>query len=201
VIFFYKLCLYVETWVGIPITPSAAYGFRLYQNNSQLAMHVDKLRTHVISFILHIDSSEDAEPWPIVIEDYHGRTHEVTLTPGDMLFYESCKCFHGRPRRFRGSWYTSVFVHYYPSEGWAETMHDSEVHYSIPSVWTQAPPPQKEHERLQMMGTGMIEPDCDDDWCGLKDSIKWSGPGEDGYWIDANQIKHPFHPRRLHDEL
>jgi hypothetical protein len=35
-------------------------------------MHVDKSQTHVISFILHIDSSEDAEPWPILIEDFDG---------------------------------------------------------------------------------------------------------------------------------
>ena len=48
-------------------------------------MHVDKMQTHVISFILHIDSSEDAEPWPIFIEDLQGRTHEITLTPGDMV--------------------------------------------------------------------------------------------------------------------
>lgn len=74
-----------ETWAGLPLIPFHAYGFRLYQNNSQLLMHVDKMQTHVISFILHIDSSEDAEPWPIFIEDLHGRTHEVTLTPGDMV--------------------------------------------------------------------------------------------------------------------
>ena len=49
-----------ETWVGFPLIPFQAYGFRLYQNNSQLLMHVDKMQTHVISFILHIDSSEDA---------------------------------------------------------------------------------------------------------------------------------------------
>ena len=48
-------------------------------------MHVDKMQTHVVSFILHIDSSDDAEPWPIFIEDLQGRTHEVTLTPGDMV--------------------------------------------------------------------------------------------------------------------
>ena len=48
-------------------------------------MHVDRMQTHVVSFILHVDSSEDAEPWPIFIEDLQGRTHEVTLTPGDMV--------------------------------------------------------------------------------------------------------------------
>ena len=49
-----------------------AYGFRLYGNNSQLHMHTDRPQTHVVSFILHIDSSDDAEPWPILIEDFHG---------------------------------------------------------------------------------------------------------------------------------
>ena len=81
-----------ETWAGIPLTPFRAYGFRLYQNNSQLLMHVDKLQTHIVSFILHIDSSDDAEPWPIVIEDLQGRTHEVTLTPGDMVRDLSIPC-------------------------------------------------------------------------------------------------------------
>jgi prolyl 4-hydroxylase len=81
-------------------------------------MHVDRAQTHVISFIMHIDSSDDAEPWPIFIEDYEGKTHEVVLTPGDLLFYESSKVWHGRPKRFNGSWYSSVFAHYYPTHGW-----------------------------------------------------------------------------------
>ena len=109
-----KLQVYSESWANMELVPYRAYGFRLYRNNSQLQMHVDKSQTHVVSFILHIDSSEDAEPWPIVIEDFHGNTHEVILTSGDLLFYESSKCFHGRPHRFKGSWYSSVFVHYYP---------------------------------------------------------------------------------------
>ena len=94
------------------LTPFRAYGFRLYRNNSQLLMHVDKSQTHIVSFILHIDSSEDAEPWPILIEDYDGHTHEVVLTSGDTLFYEASKCFHGRPIRFKGSWYSSVTSSY-----------------------------------------------------------------------------------------
>lgn len=63
-----ELVHYAETWVGLPLTPHQAYGFRLYRNESQLLMHVDRAQTHVISFILHIDHSEDAEPWPIFIE-------------------------------------------------------------------------------------------------------------------------------------
>ena len=63
---------YPEKWAGLPLTAYTAYGFRLYRNTSRLHVHVDKGATHVISFILHIDSSDDAEPWPILIEDYQG---------------------------------------------------------------------------------------------------------------------------------
>jgi hypothetical protein len=59
---------YAETWVGLPLTAYRAYGFRLYRNESALYMHVDKPQTHIVSFILHIGSSDDAEPWPIYIE-------------------------------------------------------------------------------------------------------------------------------------
>ena len=100
----HELLPYAEEWSGMTLVPHQAYGFRLYRNESQLLMHVDRLQTHVISFILHIDS-EKADPWPIFIEDFNGRTHEVILTPGDLLFYESSKCFHGRPRRLNGEWY------------------------------------------------------------------------------------------------
>ena len=67
-----ELQQYPEEWAGFPLTPVTAYGFRLYRNTSRLHVHVDKTETHVISFILHIDSSDDAEPWPILIEDFQG---------------------------------------------------------------------------------------------------------------------------------
>jgi hypothetical protein len=61
-----------EAWVGRELVPAMAYGFRLYRNESFLNMHIDKSDTHIISFILHIDSSDDAEDWPILIEDLNG---------------------------------------------------------------------------------------------------------------------------------
>ncbi|GAX10029.1 hypothetical protein FisN_25Lh122 [Fistulifera solaris] len=192
---------YAETWSGVELTPYRAYGFRLYRNESQLWMHVDKMQTHIISFILHIDSSDDAEPWPIFIEDFHGRTHEVILTPGDILFYESSKCFHGRPRKFNGSWYSSIFVHYYPSDGWFDLNHELEAHFAVPPRWAESPT-HRTSEKLQMVGTSMMEPNCPDNWCRTQNSIKWSGPGEEGYWIDPQFQKHEFNPVfGDHDEL
>jgi len=40
-------------------------------------MHVDETNTHVISSIYHIDSSDDAEQWAIVVKDFTGATNEV----------------------------------------------------------------------------------------------------------------------------
>lgn len=107
-----------EEWAGVKLTPQNAYGLRLYQNNSNMLMHLDNQATHVISGILHVGRDPESEPWPLVIEDFEGNTNEVYLAPGDLLFYESSKCVHGRPKKFQGSWYTSMFLHYYPTLDW-----------------------------------------------------------------------------------
>ena len=59
---------YTETWVGFPLTPAIAYGFRFYHDGAILNMHVDKSQTHIISMIYHIDHDDASEPWPILIE-------------------------------------------------------------------------------------------------------------------------------------
>jgi hypothetical protein len=187
----HELQPYAEQWSGMKLNPWGAYGFRLYRNESTLFMHIDRMETHVISFILHIDSSDDAEPWPIFIEDFNGNTHEVTLTPGDMLFYESSKCFHGRPRKFNGSWYSSIFVHYTPDE-WNDVDHEMESHYAVPPVWAGEPSHHDVTPKLLMSGAGMKEPDCPDEWCNVQNTKKWSGPGEKGVWITPNFERRPL---------
>jgi hypothetical protein len=197
-----ELQSYTEEWVGFPLVAHQAYGFRVYRNESQLYMHTDRILTHVVSFILHIDSSDDAEPWPIFIEDFHGRTHEVILTPGDILFYESSKCFHGRPRPFNGSWYTSVFVHYYPQDGWIDEPHELDAHYAIPPSWASNPPQKKKYTPLEMVETTMREPGCPNDWCRSgKGTIKWGGPAEEGVLITPAMEYIPFFPGSFTEEL
>jgi len=182
-----------ETWANMELTPVTAYGFRLYRNQSSLHMHVDKSETHIISFILHIDSSEDSEPWPILIEDLHGTTHEVTLTSGDILFYESSKCFHGRPRKFNGSWYSSVFVHFYPTLFKDKLDRDEKV-FALPPGWDDQPTTKYEIP-LATHGTSFEEPGCPHGWCGTEYSKKWSGPGKEGYWIAPTGEEIPFDPK------
>lgn len=142
-------------------------------------MHVDKTSTHVISCIYHIASSDDAEPWPIVIEDYAGKTNSVVLKPGDMLLYESAKNFHGRPSYFNGSWYTSLFVHFYPADpGWMEAEHELDSHYAIPPDWFKGEPSHL--PKVVIYGTSIMMPDCPDSWCPLLHADEYEGPGEYG---------------------
>lgn len=172
---------YHEAWAGIPLVGSNAYGLRVYRNDSHLNMHVDRSHTHIISCILHIDHDPESEPWPIVIEDFQGNTNEVVLESGDMLFYESSKCLHGRPQRFRGIWYSSLFVHYYPAMDWDIGSKELEVHYGVPARWDHDPPEEEMGvEPLQMVGTSMKEPTCKNNWCALENSVKWYGPSKHG---------------------
>jgi len=113
-------------------------------------------------------------------------------TSGDMVFYESSKCNHGRPRRLNGSWYSSVFVHYYPKY-WAAKDHVQEAKYALPPNWAdKVEPKEKKYPALTMEGTSYREKTCPNDWCNTLKTIKWSGPGEEGVWIDPAFEKHPL---------
>ena len=138
-------------------------------------MHYDRSETHVISAILHVGHDEKSEPWPLVIEDLNGTTNEVILQEGDMLFYESSKCAHGRPRPFNGTWYSSLFIHYYPEDWEAERMR-MDAHYRVPPIWNEKVP--SNDEDLLVVETSLKEPQCEHAWCALKDTVKYSGPAE-----------------------
>ena len=192
---------YVEAWAGVQLADPVMYGLRLFRNDSALRMHIDKKGTNAIGFVLHVDSSDDAEPWPFVIEDFLGRTNQVYLTPGDMIIFESSKLMHGRPSKLAGSWYANVNGHYHPkAKEWMQRDHQLEAQYAVPPHWSQAPVQGKDDEvapvdRLQA-GGGFWEPDCPDEWCRTKDAVQWNGPYDasldEGSWIDPLLQKHSF---------
>lgn len=127
-----------ERWAGgMKLQPTSAYGMRLYQNESSLVMHYDRIETHVISSIVHLmhEYDDDNEPWPIQIEDHDGNMHSVNLEPGQMLHYESAKCLHGRMRKLKGKYYGSLFIHYKPVDRtiWPYSIED--VIASVPPHW------------------------------------------------------------------
>jgi hypothetical protein len=69
---------------------------RRYFNNSILEMHIDRIRTHVISGIINI-AQKVATDWELLILDHDDNEHRVVMKPGDLLLYESAKNIHGRP--------------------------------------------------------------------------------------------------------
>ena len=180
---------FFEWWAGIDLIPSIAYGIRAYRNDSNLLMHIDKATTHVISGIFHVGRSDDAEPWPIVIEDFQGNTNQVYLTPGDILFYESSKCFHGRPQTFPGGYYASIFLHYRPA---GPDFDPEKLQYektiSVPPHWKDHFPPKEGLDDFVMVGTSFKEPNCKNLLCSLdetrveisKNTVNWYGPAPNG---------------------
>jgi hypothetical protein len=127
---------------------------------------------------MHIGHDPESEPWPLVIEDMHGNTHEVFLETGDMILYESSKCFHGRPERFNGKWYSSIFTHYHPVD-WDADKSQMETHYRIPPGWHLNPNNKNEDlDELVVTETSFKEPGCEHEWCGLKNTKKWESPRE-----------------------
>eukprot|EP00571_Detonula_confervacea_P016403 CAMPEP_0172303236 /NCGR_PEP_ID=MMETSP1058-20130122/4802_1 /TAXON_ID=83371 /ORGANISM="Detonula confervacea, Strain CCMP 353" /LENGTH=402 /DNA_ID=CAMNT_0013013977 /DNA_START=57 /DNA_END=1265 /DNA_ORIENTATION=- len=180
-----------EWWSGVELEGSVAYGIRAYRNDSNLLMHIDKVNTHVISGIFHVDRSDDAEPWPIVIEDFQGNTNQVYLAPGDILFYESSKCFHGRPQTFIGSYYASLFMHYRPVDFAADSISD-ETHYAIPEHWHKTSPPKEGLDEMVVVGTSFKEPNCKNLLCALDETheqnqrlVNWTGPAPKGTIVTA----------------
>lgn len=178
---------FFEWWSGIDLIPSIAYGIRAYRNNSNLLMHIDKSSTHIISGIFHVGRSDDAEPWPIVIEDFHGNTNQVYLTPGDILFYESSKCFHGRPQTFHGGYYASLFMHYRPADNFDMESIEYQTRISVPEHWHVESPPREEIDEFVMVGTSFKEPKCKNLLCSLdesneasKNTVNWFGPAPKG---------------------
>jgi len=110
-----------ERFSGVPLVPSALYGMRSYREGARLAMHVDRLETHVVSSVLQVAQDVD-ECWPLQLT-LDGRTHEVVLSPGQMLLYEGASTMHGRVKPLRGRSFVNAFAHYRPVDwAWSESM-------------------------------------------------------------------------------
>lgn len=105
----------MEEWAGVPLEPVTVYGIRTYLPGAMLAMHRDRIETHIASAVLNIDQDVD-EDWALQIEDHHYRTHRIILEPGEMLLYEGGRLRHGRPDPLKGRSFANVFAHYKPAD-------------------------------------------------------------------------------------
>lgn len=127
-----------EDWIsGIKLRSTSSYGVRLYRDGASMVMHNDKPHTHVISSIVHIahEYTNENEPWPIFIEDHDGNLHNISLEVGQMMFYESARCLHGRMTRLRGQYYGSIFVHYQPVDKTIWNYSVDDVIANVPPHW------------------------------------------------------------------
>ncbi|MEM6462754.1 MAG: hypothetical protein AAF724_12635 [Pseudomonadota bacterium] len=102
-----------EKWSGQKLKKAACYGIRVYQPRSYLYNHIDRARTHVVSSTICIDCRLDNE-WPLYIEDLDGNPCEVSVEPGEMVFFEGALLKHGRPYPLDGEYYANIFLHYTP---------------------------------------------------------------------------------------
>jgi hypothetical protein len=105
----------VEGWAGgEELELTDIYGMRRYQEGARLLHHVDREATHAASLIVNVAQWGLKEDWKVEIYDHADRLHEITMKPGDIVYYESAKCLHGRNRPLSGGYYVNLFSHYRP---------------------------------------------------------------------------------------
>lgn len=105
----------VQEWIGgVEIELTDIYGIRRYDDGARLLTHVDREATHATSLIINVDQQNMREDWMVEIYDFSGRLHEIPMEPGDIVYYESARCLHGRMKPLRGSHYANIFAHYRP---------------------------------------------------------------------------------------
>ena len=109
----------MEEWSNVTLEMTRLYGIREYYTGNILRNHVDRVNTHVVSVILQIDKDLGGQPdWELEIIGFDGLRKNVTLQPGEYLFYESATLIHGRPFPYKGNIFANAFLHYRPQQGW-----------------------------------------------------------------------------------
>jgi len=115
---------------------SSIYGIRSYHAKASLKMHVDRPKTHIISAILNVAQDVDSD-WPLVIKDFENRLHNVTMSPGETVLYESMTLCHGRPHVLEGRYYSNIFIHSAPKNWISETSELFELALWEQAMWKQ----------------------------------------------------------------
>mmetsp|Transcript_6882 Transcript_6882/g.10689 ORF Transcript_6882/g.10689 Transcript_6882/m.10689 type:complete len:301 (+) Transcript_6882:431-1333(+) len=104
----------MQEWIptASSFSKSSLYGVRVYREGHILAPHVDR-DPLISSAIINIDQ-EVTEPWPLEVIGHDGFAHNITISPGEVILYESHSIIHGRPFALKGSYYANAFVHFKP---------------------------------------------------------------------------------------
>ena len=101
-----------EEIFGVKLIPEVMFGVRTYLKGSTLGMHYDKFVTHHIGSIICVDKDlNGADDWPLHIINHQGEEKLIYLNVGDIVFYESAKLLHGRPRPLTGNSFSILMYH------------------------------------------------------------------------------------------
>lgn len=124
----------IGEFVGESLIPTYSY-WRLYFSGADLKRHVDR-ESCDYSFTLHlghnISNLEDKDyNWEFYLKDKLGTTHEVKLSPGDILIYKGCEVEHWRDS-FQGLNHAQVFLHF-NNKDTANNVFDSRPMLGLPS--------------------------------------------------------------------
>jgi hypothetical protein len=65
-----------------------------------------------------------------------------------------------------------------------------EGHYGVPDHWDKEATTENIYPELVMKGAAFTEPECQDSWCGTNETVKWSGPGVEGYVLTAGNHRY-----------
>lgn len=109
-----RLRAMVEDWTQTELENTDIYGMRQYEPGARLLTHVDRESTHAASLIINVAQGNVTSPWAVEVHDHADRLHEVTMEPGDVVYYESAKCLHGRNTPLQGGYYVNLFSHFRP---------------------------------------------------------------------------------------
>ena len=104
----------VEKWSGVELELTDIYGMRRYEDGARLLTHVDRESTHAASLIINVAQGGIRSPWKVEIYDFAFRLHEIEMEEGDIVYYESARCLHGRMAPLDGAYYVNLFAHYRP---------------------------------------------------------------------------------------
>lgn len=68
-----------------------------------------------------------------------------------------------------------------------------EGHYGVPPHWHRDATTEPIYPELVMKGAALTEPSCEHSWCGANDTVKYFGPGEEGYILTAGNRRFPLY--------
>ena len=103
----------LEKWTNTELSLVSTFGPRRYLRGSTVDTHVDKPDNRVIGAILNVGQGVQ-EDWILRIVDNIGIVRNLSMKPGDTVFYESAKVPHGRPSPLKGDFYDNILAHFVP---------------------------------------------------------------------------------------